>query len=71
MGHKLFDLSAEITGVSGIITGLSNQLDDNVTDILTPDAMKGALFGVARYLERIADELAGISHKTEKGGGTA
>lgn len=37
-------LSAEITGIAMIILGLSNQLDDTETDVLTPAAMKDALF---------------------------
>lgn len=50
-------LSAEITGIAMIILGLSNQLDDTETDVLTPSAMKDALFGVSNYLERIAIDL--------------
>ncbi len=69
MGFKLFELSAEITGVSRIVTGLSLLLDNSMTDILTPDAMGDALSGVASYLERIADNLASMSNEAEKKGG--
>lgn len=58
MSKSLFELSAEITGVSRIITGLSTQLDNETTDILTPEAMEDALFGVSCHLNRIADDLA-------------
>lgn len=59
----LFELSAEITAVSLIITGLGNQLDDTATDTLEPQAMQGALFGVARHLGRIAQDLDGIDRR--------
>lgn len=56
-------LSAEITGIAAVITGLSNQLDDRKTDALTVDAMKNALFGISSYLERIAYDLVNIDRK--------
>lgn len=49
-------LSAEISAVSMIITGLSNGLDEKC-DHLTLESLKLALFGVAQYLDRIAAEL--------------
>lgn len=58
--QKLFELSAEVTGIAMIVTGLSNQLDNNKTDILTPSAMKDALFGISNYLNRIASDLVNI-----------
>lgn len=63
-----FDLSEEITSVAMMISGLSNQLDNSETDILTPQAMRKALFGVSRHLERIAGDLDYI---VQKKGGTA
>lgn len=56
----IYELLAEIAAVSAIITGLGNQLDGEATDTLTPQAMQDALFGVARYLDRIAEDLDGI-----------
>lgn len=58
--QKLFELSAEVTGIAMIVTGLSNQLDNNKTDILTPSAMKDALLGISSYLNRIANDLVNI-----------
>lgn len=55
--RDLYDLSVEISGVSMIIRGLSNQLDNNKTDSLTTQAMEEALFGVSEYLNRIAADL--------------
>ena len=52
----LNDLSAEISAVSMIITGLSNGLDEE-QDHLTTESLKLALFGVAQYLDRIAADL--------------
>lgn len=53
--RELFELSAEITGISMIITGLSKE-----PDILTPNAMEEALFGISSYLRRIASDLENI-----------
>ena len=50
-------LSVEIIGASRIILGLSNQLEGEKTDTLTIEALQDALFGVSRYLDRIADDL--------------
>lgn len=50
------DLSAEISAVSMIITGLSNGLDEE-HDHLTTEYLKLALFGVAQHLDRIAADL--------------
>lgn len=52
----LSDLVAELNGISMIVTGVSNQLGDK-TDHLTTDSLSMALFGVSRYLDRIADDL--------------
>ena len=52
----LNDLSAEISAVSMIITGLSNVFDEKC-DHLTTESLKLALFGVAQHLDRIAADL--------------
>lgn len=57
MNRDLNDLSAEIFGVSMLIIGLSNQLDNQHTDTLNINSMQSALFGVSQHLERIADDL--------------
>lgn len=57
MKNDLFDLSAETKGVSAIISGLSNQLDNDKTEVLTEAVLHDALFGVARHLDRIAHDL--------------
>lgn len=53
---ELSDLSVEISAVSAIVSGLSVGLDEDGTK-LTPEYFKTCLFGVARYLDRIADDL--------------
>ena len=55
-----YDLSVEITGASRMILGLSNQLEREKTDTLTVEALRDALFGVSRYLDRIADDLTSL-----------
>ena len=62
--RDLFQLSTEIEGVAMTISGLGNQFDNNESDILTPSAMKSALYGLQIHLERIAEDL----EKIEKGG---
>lgn len=52
----LMDLSAEISAVSMIITGLTNNLDEDCTK-LSAKSLQQAMFGVASYLERIVDDL--------------
>ena len=61
----LFDLSVEVYAASCIITGLSNNLDNKEGDKLTADAMSSAMFGVASYLERIADDMDELSVKKD------
>ena len=52
------DLSVEISGVSMMILGLVNQLDDPKSDHLTPQSLMLALTGASRFLDRIANDLA-------------
>lgn len=59
----LFCISAEIIGVSMIVAGLGNQLDNNESDTLTPSAMRSALHGIQAHLERIADDLGEADSK--------
>lgn len=63
MKNDLCNLSAEVTGISRIITGLSNQLDSKKSDVLTCDSMSSALFGLASYLDRIAGDLEEMAMK--------
>ncbi|MEZ3488433.1 MAG: hypothetical protein K1W22_18105 [Lachnospiraceae bacterium] len=60
MEKDLMDLSGEISAVSMIITGLSNDLDEDCSR-LNPKALQTAMFGVANYLDRIADDLNEMS----------
>ena len=67
--RDLFQLSTEIEGVAMVIAGLGNQLDSSESDILNPDAMKSALYGVQIHLERIAGDLENL--EGEKGASEA
>lgn len=60
MERDLMDLSGEIYAISMIITGLSNDLDEDCTK-LSAKALQSAMFGVSNYLDRIADDLAEMS----------
>ncbi|RHR24760.1 hypothetical protein DWX43_19150 [Clostridium sp. AF19-22AC] len=52
----LNDICAEIQSTSMIITALANPLDEDCTQLL-PAALKTALYGVSRQLDRIAEDL--------------
>lgn len=58
----LYDLVAEISGIGMIIVGLGNQIDGD--EVLTPESMKEALYGVRSYLDRISDDLLAIDAKS-------
>lgn len=64
----LYELSTEITGISMIITGLSNQSDESASFSLNPQSMQNALFGVSRHLDRIASDLLDLEEHEMKGG---
>ena len=64
--QELFDLSCEIAGISAMICGLSNQLDENETDTLTPATMENALYGVRCHLDRISSDLEELSKSRSK-----
>lgn len=59
----LYDLSAEIMGISAAISGLSNQLDSNETDSLRPDFLRMALFALSTHLDRIVIDLEDIDSR--------
>ena len=44
MKREIFEISAEINGISNIIVGLSNQLDNSKTDTLSTESMQQAMF---------------------------
>lgn len=56
--------ATELSGVSMVLTGISNQLDAEKTDSLNKNSLRMALFAVASHLERIAEDLQEIQFKT-------
>ena len=56
MKKDVYDLSAEVQAVSMLVTALSFMFNED-SEKLTDTAMKDALFGVAQYLDRIADDM--------------
>lgn len=60
MKREICEISAEINGISNIIAGLSNQLDNSKTDTLSTESMNLAMFGISNYLDRIAEDLEDI-----------
>lgn len=57
MKRELFEISAEINGISNIIIGLSNQLDNSKTDTLSTESMRQAMVCISTYLDRIVEDL--------------
>ena len=57
MKRNLFELGVELIGISKVISGLSNQLDPCESDTLTPESLNQALFSLAHYIDRIADDI--------------
>lgn len=66
MKRDLYELHTEITGIAMVLSGLSNQLDDTVSDSLTPQALNSALFSISSYLDRIAEDLLVIDDNRAK-----
>lgn len=60
MSSKAYEISLEINGLSMVLTGLSNQLDNSVSDSLKPEALGNAIFAVRMHMERIAKDLENI-----------
>lgn len=56
MKKDVYELSAEVQAVSMLVTAISFMFNED-SEKLTDTAMKDALFGVAQYLDRIADDM--------------
>lgn len=56
MKKDVYELSAEVQAVSMLLTAISFMFNED-SEKLTDTAMKDALFGVAQYLDRIADDM--------------
>lgn len=60
MKREIFEISVEINGLSNIIIGLTNQLDNSKTDTLSIESMQQAMVSISIYLDRIAEDLEDI-----------
>lgn len=56
MKRDIYDLSTEVHAVSMLVTAISFMFNED-SERLSDTAMKDALFGVAQYLDRIADDM--------------
>ena len=54
---ELSELSAEVDAISYIILGLTLNLGNEESDKLNDDKLGTAMFGVASYLDRIAEDM--------------
>ena len=61
--YGISDAAAELEWISAIILGLSNQLDNQQCDTLTPGAMDNALHGVVWHIERVVKDLREIDER--------
>lgn len=55
-GYDLYSLSVEISGISAMVTGLGNTLDEGC-DRMSDEYFRLALIGISDHLDRIAKEL--------------
>ena len=62
MKREICEISAEINGISNIIAGLSNQLDNSKTDTLSTESMQQAMVCISTYLDRIVEDLDDIDY---------
>lgn len=61
MEDKAYSASIEIYGISMILAGLANQLDDETSDSLNPESLGNAIYAVRMHLERIVNDLENIA----------
>lgn len=54
--HDLNDISAELTGISAMISGFSFQFEPGMT-CLNANHIQEALWSVSAHLDRVAEEL--------------
>ena len=68
MKFDLIDLMAELDGIANMMHILSIVASTSQEEIgsPTPDLMQGALFAVARQVERVTHDLYGLDHETAK-----
>ena len=66
MKREIFEISAEINGISNIIVGLSNQLDNSKTGTLSTESMQQAMFCISTYLDHIVEDLDDIDMLIEE-----
>lgn len=64
MIKELYELSLEISGVSLMLTGLSNTLEPEC-DHPTDESLQMVLWGVSSHLDRIAKDLDAIGEKKQ------
>ena len=55
--RTLYDISAEITGISRLILALALPLDDKNASRLLEQPLQDALFAIEAHLDRIAEDL--------------
>lgn len=60
MKKELYELSVEVTGISRIIVGLSNQLSDEC-DHLTSRSLSLALLAISDHLDRITSDMESLA----------
>ena len=68
MELDMLNLEAELDGIANLMHILSIIASTSQEEIVspTPDLMQGALFAVARQVERINNDLYGLGHETSE-----
>ena len=57
---RINELSAELEGIECLMTGIGNQLDNNLTDTLTTESLHMALFSIREHIGRIREDMRRI-----------
>ncbi len=57
---RISELSVELEGIECLMTGIGNQLDNNLTDTLTTESLHMALLSIRDYIGRIREDMCRI-----------
>lgn len=57
---RINELSAELEGIECLMTGIGNQLDNNLTDTLPTESLRMVLLSIRDYIGRIREDMCRI-----------
>lgn len=57
---RINELSVELEGIECLMTGIGNQLDNNLTDTLPTESLRMVLLSIRDYIGRIREDMCRI-----------